>query len=401
VAEVTGRDYARFFFDDIIDAGLEQLHAELGWFTETDQRDPLIQLFRFVAYLGHRDAAIMDLIAGELAWKTLQRRASAVVLADLVGQRLTADSPSNADILFDLFGTPGVADVLVPDLAIFRTAADSDTAAVPFENQDGSQVVGAGGLDYLLIADNGGVFTGPAASIANPWGPVPALNDALYFGHANMMFSSLQFVASGTPDDYYAAWEYYDGRFRTSQPDNGTVAVSGPGITMDVDDFLGDTATSYVGLTIRVRHTTSDVEDAHGRVDERRLVEAEPVEGGARGRTDHVDHGRALQRVDEAGPDGVVDRRRVRVGWARRRGLEDRHASADPVGRGAVDRGLLPLTVRTLRQVGLVAGLRPLRLDVVGRCSAVGMVRRCTVSPRQPVGRQLVVLLGCRDDGLA
>lgn len=249
---MAGRDYARFYDDDLLEALQQALREELPDYTETDPYDPFQVLLRLDAYLGHLESSRLDLVAGELAWPTMQRRTSAVALAALVGQTLAADSPATVDVLWDVRGTPGPADVMVPDLGVVRSRADADTPSVRFENVDGDQVAGA--LALTIIADDGGVFSAPATTtIASPWGAgAPAPNDALYYGHANLMLAELARTAAGVPDDYVARMEYGDNYFCVVAPDDGSVVVVSPGIRFAVDGLLDSTA-DYTGLVVRVR----------------------------------------------------------------------------------------------------------------------------------------------------
>lgn len=255
---LTGRDFARYTFDDIVEAGIAFLREELPEFRETDPRDPLIALIRFVAFIGHREAALDDLIASELSWPTLQRRRSAIAWATLIGQELLADSPAAADVLLDLIGVPGPADVIVPERALFRTIGDADSPSVAYENQDGDVTVG--NLEFTLIAEDGGVFSAPSvASIATPWGGgAPAPDDAVYIGHAVLQFDQTDIALGGSPADYVARFEYRDGRFRRVAPDEGGVAASGSGIRMILSGLIGTTE-DHSGLIIHVIHKTTGV----------------------------------------------------------------------------------------------------------------------------------------------
>ena len=143
----------------------------------------------------------------------------------------------------------------------FQSPGDDDTPSSVFENQDGDFVTG--GFALVVKADDSGVFD-TANPLISPWGATPTPNDAIYVGHPNLMASVLAFDIDGVPDDLSARFEYFDGRFRVRQPDFGTVAVSGPGIQMDVDGLLfasSATPADHTGLRVRVRSkSTGDTE---------------------------------------------------------------------------------------------------------------------------------------------
>lgn len=255
MVDLTGRDWTEFYFDDAKDGFLTVLRQELPEFVETDPHDGLIQDAYMVGQLAHRDTGMIDLAAGEASWPTMQRRSSAIAMAALVGQRLLADRPAGVDILLDLVGTPGPADVILPEETLFTTLGDADAETVRYESQAGDVVTG--NLEFTVVAEDGGVFSAPAiATIAAPWGAgAVALGDAMYYGHAVLTWDKIRIQATGSPDDYTTSLEYYDGRFRQRFADPGTVVVVGVAITMDVDDLLFDTgmtARESTGLTVRV-----------------------------------------------------------------------------------------------------------------------------------------------------
>ena len=252
----TGRDYTRFLFDDILAGLILSLREELPQFTETDQHEPLNQFARMVSFVGHRDASMIDLTASELSWPTLQRRSSAVASAALVGQALLPDSPSSVDVLLDLTGEPGPADIVLVDQALLRTSGDAETAAVIFESQAGDVTVG--NLEFTTIAEDAGAFSAAVVQTqATPWtGPV--VGDALYYGHAELTFDGLKLTGAGSPANYSTVLEYYDGRFRQVRPDDASITVLTAGLSMTVNDLIGFT-TSMGGLTVRVTHNDTQV----------------------------------------------------------------------------------------------------------------------------------------------
>jgi hypothetical protein len=262
MATLTGRDFSVLYFDDLDNEGVRQLRQELEDWRETNLRDPYRQFIRWVATVGHRDMSTMDLIASELSWLDLQRRSSAITLAALMGQRLSADSPAVADVLLDLVDgvTPAPADVVLPDLSVFRTGGDADNLPIQYEHVDGD--IAAGVLTFTIIGFDGATFTAPATTtLANPIGAVPVPGAAFYYGNATWQFDANRFVFAVFSDVTIGAVpEYYDGHFRRLSPD-GTPAASGTGVQVEVDTFLAYTASSLAGLVVRVRSRLTDLSE--------------------------------------------------------------------------------------------------------------------------------------------
>ncbi|MGB0684940.1 MAG: hypothetical protein ACPGQD_01930, partial [Planctomycetota bacterium] len=252
-----GRDYTGLYFDELEEAGQRVLRDELEEFTETSPKDPLNAFNRLDSFHGHRLSALTDFVASELGQPTFTLRSSGIGLARGAGQTVAADSPASVDILADISGVPGPADVLVPSGALFSTPGDADNPSVTFESQSGDVVVGTLGLTF--IEDDGGVFGTPTTSaIASLWGGTPAVGDAVYVGHAAAMHNYLT-LTEGTPGSgFKLSLEYHDGSFRTAAPATGTVVDNLDG-TLSIDcDTLVDTGTATVtGLVVRVTHVRS------------------------------------------------------------------------------------------------------------------------------------------------
>ena len=250
----SGRRYTDLYFDDIVEEGLRQLREDMPDFRETSPKDPIIALLRRLAAFGHKDASIQDIMASEVCWATQRRRSSAIANAAEVGQRLNADSPASVEILADLSRTPGPSDVLIPALALFRTNSDAENAAAIYENQDGERTAGALTLD--IVSEEATVVGSPATTtLAAPWA-TPAAGDAIYFGHRELLFNRVTFSTAGAPTGIDTVFEYFDGGFRSVQPDSGSVSSSGSGIRMEVDGLLDETS-NYTGLRVTVRHQTT------------------------------------------------------------------------------------------------------------------------------------------------
>ena len=255
MAPLTGRDFVRFLFDNIEEEVLASLRQDVPKFSETDRNDPLVQFARFVAYNGHRLTSLIDLVASEMSWPTLQRRRSAVALATLVGQKLLPASPGATDVLLDLIGAPAPADVVLVDQALCRTGGDVDNPAVIYEAQTPGDVA-VGNLEFTLIAEEAGVFSSPVISVLpTPWA-TPAVGDAVYFGHAALTWDAIQLVGAGVPSGYSTHLEYYDGHFRTRRPDSSSITIGTASISFGVDDLIGSpVAPSYNAASLAIRVT--------------------------------------------------------------------------------------------------------------------------------------------------
>lgn len=257
------RNYTNFYHDSIL-AGFRQAIAEdLPEFTETDEHDPLLQLARLIAFEGHRWSSLLDFLAQEMFHPTARRRSSWIALARLVGFDLAADSPSTVDVLLNVSGTPGPADVLVPTGGIFTTARDAENDAVPFEYLGAGVVTGALTLEMIVATGGGVTFTAASTSTIAIPGPYGVVNDAVYFGHTSLLFSLVDLTYTGTPDQYTVIQEYFDGGFHQVEPfaGAGNVVDNGDGtLTINVESLLSTAAIGselWTGASVTVESKIS------------------------------------------------------------------------------------------------------------------------------------------------
>ena len=252
-----GRDYTEFYHDDIERALDSILAIELPSHTETSPKDPLNAFKRLEAFEGHRRSGMVDHVASELGVPTFDRRSSAIALARPSGYVLAADSPAVADIFADVAGTPGAADVLVPNLARFNSQADSETESVTFEHQDADVVVG--NMVFSLVPEDNAVFGAvTTGTIVAPWAAV-AVNDAIYFGHEVLQFDRVE-ITKGTPGtNYTTRYEYYDGEFKTVAPTNPVPNIPAGTIDFEVNSLVGTAQCD--ALIVRVRCIATDASE--------------------------------------------------------------------------------------------------------------------------------------------
>lgn len=203
-------EYSRFYYAQIL-AGL-MLNKRSSWseHTEENEADPVVQLYRLNALIGHQASVRTDHVARELFWATLRLRSSAIALARHSDYELAPAAPSTVDLVADLTAGLSAPLTLVQAHSLFESSG-TDSVVFEYASDEGlaSSVTGA----FLVVEDDGGTLTThTGASLpASLWGGVPLAQDAIYFGHADLMFNKIQLhidVAASGIDILH--WEYYD-----------------------------------------------------------------------------------------------------------------------------------------------------------------------------------------------
>lgn len=251
--------WAAIYYPGLLQA-LLQLKAQ-SWpeHTEEDPADPVVQLYRMMAVVGHLNASRLDHVARELYLPTLQLRSSAIALGRLVGYQLATAVPAEAQLLATLSGSLATPTDLVKAHSTFSTTGDGDTPAVLFEH-DSDNAISAGPTGvYNLLEDDGGIvapidsllplslFAGTAAQ------NTAAQNDALYIGGTDLMFTRVALtisVAAAQPD--WWVWEYRDD-LRDGQPDS--VVDNGSDLTFAVEAVIGSVEASGLEVTVTCLRT--------------------------------------------------------------------------------------------------------------------------------------------------
>ena len=256
MAENPDFQWARFYYPDILEALLLWKSGAWPEHTETDPNDPVVQLLRLFALVGHGAAVRLDHVARELYLPTLRLRPSMVALARLVDYRLAPPVPAQADIVADLSSAASAGTRLVRARSRFSNGGTPELPAVLFEYISDT--------DLLLTVDSGvyafGSYLGSVSSPGNPQellevadhtaDPVGAVlfdgvagdlvganRQGLLWWHPDLMFDRIS-VTLPTPSAHVleVRWEYYDDS-RILQPD----------LVLDLGGTIGLVVNTLVG----------------------------------------------------------------------------------------------------------------------------------------------------------
>lgn len=244
--------WTSFYYPEILQALIRLKRSSWPEHTEEDQADPVVQLLRMFAVVGHLGAVRLDHVAREVYLPTAQLRSSVVALAALVGYRLAPASPATAWLLGTVSGALSGTEVLVKAHSTYTTIGSDP---VIYEYMEDDDLEGGPAGSFRVLEDDGGVVTDITGVPTSLWAGTAAKNDALYIGgDAVLAFDRIQAAFSVAAASARLRWEYRDDR--SGQPDD--VTDLGGSIRFTVDSVIGANPDSpnggaAVGLALTVK----------------------------------------------------------------------------------------------------------------------------------------------------
>lgn len=258
-------EFASFFYADILEALIQFKRQNVPELTDESEFEPFIQLLRAFALVGHLNNVNVDVVANESTLPTAQLVEQVRNMLRLIDYELSPATPAQVDIVYRLAKVLTTSTEVVSEDAQAATVADATNDAVPFEANTALTVSPTDAFTSVL-AEDGGVFTdfttlaNSATTPADDWSPwtSPAIADSMYFCHAEVMWTTQGLTFTTPMSGISGRWEYRDGNFQKSQPDN--VTQVGATLEFIIDGYLGDT--NLQGTIIRVQlNSTGTFED--------------------------------------------------------------------------------------------------------------------------------------------
>jgi hypothetical protein len=257
--DIPNFDFSGFYYPQLYEALLAFKRINVPELTDESEKEASIQLLRAFALTGHLNNVLLDLIANENTLPTAQLPETIRNMLRLIAYELKPALPASVDLLYKLSKVFSSGFSLIPVAARAATASTSgDVAIIFFEALTGLTIGRTDQLGavfkYTSQSDSWTDNTA-AANAGTNWdatlheGLAGQTEDALYFGHADVMFSVLNLAfVSGITTVTLGVWEYFDGSNVTTRPD--AVSVAGNSLTLTLNGFLG--SQSRAGLLVRV-----------------------------------------------------------------------------------------------------------------------------------------------------
>ncbi len=268
-------DFSKFYFPEILEALILAKRRNLPELTDENEFEPLIQMLRSFALVGHLNNTLIDLVANESTLPTARLAETVRNMLRLIDFELAPAAPAKVDLIYEL------SKVFLASTEVVTAGAAAATelnggVVILFEALTALTVAPTDRLGFML-AEHGGVFTDFTTEANSPttpdddfepWpagGGGPAVKDVVYWGHEDVMFDRLRVASTTVPSSgVTGVWEYFDGNFAKIAP----TSVDLVGATLDVNltSYLG--GTNRQGTLIRVQlNSTTAFEDAFSQWD--------------------------------------------------------------------------------------------------------------------------------------
>jgi hypothetical protein len=244
-------EFSSFLYPDILEALILFKRQNAPELTDESEFEPLIQMLRAFALVGHLNNVLIDVIANETTLPTANLPETIRNMLRLIDYELSPASPAVTDLVYKLNSVIGAATEVVPlssQAATRRTDADSEV--IFYEANVGvtvqpTNVFGAAFTETTVFAD----VTSQVNTGAPPWTWTPfSDNDKLYFIHQNAMWNEMDVEASGTGNIVIGVWEFFDNDF--SDVRNEFIFNLGSTLRFYINNLLG--TQKRAGANVRV-----------------------------------------------------------------------------------------------------------------------------------------------------
>lgn len=254
-------DFGSFRYPEILEGLVRWVRENIVDVTDENTNEPLINILRAFALVGHLSNGLLDMVAKERFLSTAQLRESIAAHLALIGYRLKQARPAMAEVVARVNNRySSVPQTLVPGRSTFSSVAASEAdVSIDYETQEElilaqrtdrvGHVFTTEGAAPATFADFTSEAQSPTGSFELGWGVAPTYRDMLYIGHQDVMFTQvdLDFAIMGERI-VRAVWEYCEGHGAVATP--ASVEVNGSALRFDLTSLLG--AANRRGTPVKV-----------------------------------------------------------------------------------------------------------------------------------------------------
>lgn len=265
--EIPDFDFSAFYYPELLEALIAFKRQNVPELTDESAFEPFIQLIRAQALVGHLNNVLVDLVANESTLPTAKLAETVRNMLRLIDFELDPATPAQVDLIYQLSRVFAASAVVVPAAAQAATKKQGDEPVRYYEALTALTIQRTDELGFVWSKE-AGVFTDHTTEANSPTTPAddftpwatPAVGDAIFFGHPQVMWDKLSIGPLTTPaSGIVGVWEYYDGNFKKTAPTS--VSVVGPNLEVDLTSYLG--TSNRAGTPIRVQlNETTVYEDA-------------------------------------------------------------------------------------------------------------------------------------------
>lgn len=196
--EIPDINFAGMYYAQILEALVDYKRRNLPEHTDESEYDPLMQLLRAFALVGHLNNTLIDLVANEATLPTARLSGSVRNMLRLIDYELRTATPAQAELVWELSKVFAAPYTLVNEGALAATEREGRISPVIFEILADQDITPTDEIGVCL-ADESLVFTDYTTEVNSqttpgddfaPWA-TPASKDAIYFGHPEIMWDEL------------------------------------------------------------------------------------------------------------------------------------------------------------------------------------------------------------------
>lgn len=265
--EVPDFDWSGFYYPQILERLMQFKRTNVPELTDESAFEPFVQLIRMMSIVGHLNNVLLDIQANENTLPTAKLAETVRNMLRLIAYEMRPATPAQVDIVAEL------AKVFLSPFSVISAGAqvatqrDGDQPIIYFEMLSGYTIANPTNVLGFCYSDESGVFTDRTAAINSalvgddftPW-VTAAMKDAIYFGHADVMWNKLNLTVPTPSANIVGIWEFYDGNFRKSAPTS--VTVNGGNLDIVLTAWLGTQNRQGTKLRVEFNDSTAfqDVE---------------------------------------------------------------------------------------------------------------------------------------------
>ena len=261
--EIPAFDFTAFYYPQLLEALLEFKRLNVPELTDESPQEPLIQVLRAMALVGHLNNTLVDLVANESTLPTARLVETVRNMLRLIDYEMASATPAQTDIIFELAQVLSSTVEVLDDFTQVATRGVGGEPARFYEVLDAYLVTRTDRLTKCFRVENDGGgpiytdFTTEANDVLNPFtawaSPLGGSNlregDSLLFGHSEAMWNEVDIDLNTDGLGIKGTWEYFDGNFSKTIPT--LVTDNGSTLTLNLTDYLG--VVDLRGTPIRIK----------------------------------------------------------------------------------------------------------------------------------------------------
>lgn len=261
--EIPSFNWSAQFYPQILEALVQFKRTNCPELTNESAEEPLTQMLRAFALVGHLNNTLVDLVSNEGTLPTAKLPETVRNMLRLIDYTMSPASPAQADVVFELSQVFTSAMDIISAYSQVGTERTAEQASIPYENVSVVSAERTDQISSVLAYDDSEAskytdYT-TEANDATPgqeftaWGTTPQSKDALYIGHESVEWDKLNVDIDTPGAGLTGVWEYHDGDVLDAKPT--TLKRVGSTLRLGVNGVVG--TDNRVNTKIRVQLDSS------------------------------------------------------------------------------------------------------------------------------------------------